>query len=211
VAIVDSEQVLVVPAAEFHRLGHFQGVSTDVDRYLRRLLTPEVVSYRPRGEMERDPSFKQLIPYVIFQYDDPQGTRWLFGYTRGSGQGETRLHSKLSIGIGGHIAREDAGDDGERNPYHEGMRRELDEEVIILTPYEDRCVGVINDDETDVGKVHLGIVHVFAVERPDVRPRETEMHSAGFQPLETLRGQRDRMESWSQICLDALYGDVPPS
>jgi predicted NUDIX family phosphoesterase len=206
-SLADSEQVLVVPAAEFHKIGHFQGVSTDVDRYLRRLLTPALVSYRPRGEMERDPSFKQLIPYVIFQYDDPGGTSWLFQYTRGSGQGESRLHSKLSIGIGGHISREDAGENGGLNPYHEGMRRELDEEVIIQTLYDDRCVGVINDDETDVGKVHLGIVHVFSVERPQVVPREIEMHNAGFRPLAELRRLRDSMESWSQICLDALYPD----
>ena len=204
-SLVEIEQVLVVPAAEFHKVGHFQGVSTDVERYLNHLLTPDLVSYRPRGEMEQDPSFKQLIPYVIFQFDDADGTRWLFQYTRGSGQGESRLHSKRSIGIGGHISREDAGQRGGRNPYQEGMRRELEEEVIIRTAYEDRCVGVINDDETEVGRVHLGIVHVFAVERPEVQPRELEMHDAGFQPLEELRRVRDSMESWSQICLDALY------
>jgi predicted NUDIX family phosphoesterase len=164
-----------------------------------------MVSYRPRGEMEQDPSFKQLIPYVIFQYDDSHGTCWLFQYTRGRGQGESRLHAKRSIGIGGHISREDAGQHGALNPYHEGMRRELDEEVIIQTEYVDRCVGMINDDETDVGKVHLGIVHVFAVKHPRVLPREAEMHAAGFQPLDELRQVRDSMESWSQICLDALY------
>jgi predicted NUDIX family phosphoesterase len=204
-SLVDTEQVLVVPAAEFRKLGYFQGVSTDVQRYLEPLLRPSMVSYRPRGEMERNPSFKQLIPYVIFQYDDSRGARWLFQYTRGSGQGERRLHAKRSIGIGGHISLEDAGRHGSLNPYHEGMRRELDEEVIIQTCYRDRCVGMINDDETDVGKVHLGIVHVFEVDEPRVSPREAEMHAAGFQQLDELRQLRDSMESWSQICLDALY------
>jgi predicted NUDIX family phosphoesterase len=66
-------------------------------------------------------------------------------------------------------------------------------------------VGLINDDETDVGRVHLGIVHIFTVQRPRVEPREAEMHDAGFQPLAELRQLRDSMESWSQICLDALY------
>jgi predicted NUDIX family phosphoesterase len=204
-SLVELEQVLVVPAAEFHKLGHFQGVSTEVDRYLERLLTPDLTSYRPRREMEQDASFKQLIPYVIFQYDDLQGDRWLFQYTRGKGQGESRLHSKRSIGVGGHISLEDAGDQGHLNPYHEGMRRELAEEVAIETDYLDRCVGMINDDETEVGRVHLGIVHIFQVQQPRVQPREREMHDAGFQPLRELRRLRDSMESWSQICLDALY------
>jgi predicted NUDIX family phosphoesterase len=205
-SVVDTEHVLVIPADEFHRLGHFQGVSTEVQRYLEFLLAPQLVSYRPRGEMERNPDFKQLIPYVIFQYDDENGTRWLFQYTRGAGLGESRLHRKVSIGIGGHISLQDA-QEQQGNPYHEGMRRELAEEVIIDTPYVDRCVGMINDDETDVGRVHLGIVHIFAVQQPRVRPREAEMHDAGFQTLEQLRSVRDAMESWSRICLDALYPD----
>lgn len=203
-SIVEMEKVLVVPAGEFHKLGHFQGVSTDVDRYLGTLLSADFVSYRPRGEMEQDPSFKQLIPYVIFQYDDLDGERWLFQYTRGAGLGETRLHRKISIGIGGHISLQDA-EQPSANPYAEGMRRELEEEVIIETPYADRCVGMINDDETDVGRVHLGIVHIFSVEQPAVRPRELEMHDAGFQTLTQLRAVRDSMESWSRICLDAIY------
>ena len=203
-SLVETEQVLVVPTAEFRKLGHFQGVSTDVERYLSQLLNAEFVSYRPRGEMEQDPSFKQLIPYVIFQHDDDKGRRSVFAYTRGSGQGESRLHQKCSIGVGGHISLEDA-NEGSANPYHEGMRRELEEEVSIETDYTDRLVGMINDDETDVGKVHLGIVHVFSVSTPNVSPREDEMCNAGFRTLDELRAQRDQMESWSRICLDAIY------
>lgn len=203
--LVETEQVLVVPTAEFHRLGHFQGVSTEVDRYLGRLLDPELVSYRPRGEMESDPSFKQLIPYVLFQYDDPQGERWLFQYTRGSGQGESRLHRKVSIGIGGHISIQDSEVAGSTNPYHEGMRRELEEEVLIDTHYDDELVGILNDDETSVGRVHLGIVHRFIVRAPHVQPREATMCDAGFQRLSELWDLREQMESWSRICLESLY------
>jgi predicted NUDIX family phosphoesterase len=204
-SVVDTEHVLVVPTVEFHRLGHFQGVSTEVSRYLEPLLDPSMVSYRPRAEMEQDPSFKQLIPYVIFQYDDAAGDRWVFHYTRGKGQGESRLHQKISIGIGGHISREDAAPGLSQNPYLEGLRRELDEEVIIGTEYRDRRVGMINDDETDVGRVHLGVLHIFEVVSPNVEPREAEIHQAGFLRLDELRSLRDRMESWSQICMDALY------
>ena len=207
---VDAEQVLVVPTALFHSLGHFQGFSADVDRYLSDLFDYRHVSYRPRGEMEEDPSFKQLIPYVIFCHTDPAGDRTVFQYTRGSGQGEGRLHSKRSVGIGGHISSLDAGggagDAASDNPYQEGMRRELEEEVVIRTSYVDRCVGLINDDESEVGRVHLGVVHLFDVETPDVVPRESEILDAGFQRVERLLGELSGFETWSQICLEALFG-----
>ena len=74
----------------------------------------------------------------------------MFCYTRGAGQGESRLHAKRSIGVGGHISEEDAGA-VDANPYQQGMRRELAEEVAIDTDYRERCVGMINDDETEVG------------------------------------------------------------
>ena len=90
-SVVHTERVLVVPTADFHQLGYFQGISTEVDRYLAELLTPDRVSYRPRGELEEDPNFKQLIPYVIFRHTDEDGQVRLFQYTRGAGQGEKRL------------------------------------------------------------------------------------------------------------------------
>jgi len=199
---VDVEQVLVVPTSLFHQLGHFQGFSTDTEHYLQELLSPEHTSYRPRPEMEEDPSFKQLIPYVIFQYRDAEGQIHLFQYTRGKGQGEKRLHQKRSIGIGGHISSEDA---AEVNAYDEGMRRELAEEVIIDTEYTERCVGLINDDETPVGTVHLGVVHVFDVTQPNVAPHEDEIADAGFRPLSELLNEIEQFETWSQISLQALF------
>ena len=207
-SVVQTEHVLVVPTAEFRRLGYFQGICTEVDRYLSQLLKPDLVSYRPRSEMEDDPSYKQLIPYVIFRHVDADGQCWLFQYTRGSGQGEKRLHAKRSIGIGGHISSDDAGFAEGANPYHEGMRRELEEEVRVETKYSDRCVGLINDDETEVGKVHLGIVHIFDVEHQAVTPREDEIHDAGFQRVEQLFENRESMESWSSICIQGLF---PPA
>jgi predicted NUDIX family phosphoesterase len=199
---VATEHVLVVPTEVFHRLGHFQGFSGEVDRYLRGLLDPAHTSYQPRSAMEQDPAFKQLIPYVIFRHKDGAGQTRLFQYTRGKGQGESRLHAKRSIGIGGHISADDA---MQASAYEEGMRRELAEEVVIDTPYQSRLAGLINDDETEVGRVHLGVVHVFDVERPAVAPRETDILDAGFRPIEELIGELERFETWSQICLRALF------
>lgn len=203
---VDVEQVLVVPTELLHSLGYFQGFTSDVARYFDELSSPEHTSYRPRDEMEQDPSYKQLIPYVIFRWQAPDGSTHLFQYTRGKGQGEKRLHSKRSVGIGGHICADDQTSQLDLDPYEEGMQRELSEEVEVATNYVESQVGLINDDETEVGKVHLGVVHIFDVENPVVRPREEDIADSGFEPVEQLMQSLDEFESWSQICLQALFG-----
>lgn len=203
---VAEEHVLVIPTSEFHALGHFQGFTADIDKYLPALLESGDLGYRPRGEMEQDPSFKQLIPYVLFRYVDAEGTARLFQYTRGGGQGEARLHAKRSVGVGGHISTLDAGAGSTHDVYREGLERELEEEVVIETPYTEKCVGLINDDETPVGQVHLGIVHIFDVEKSHVHPREEDILNAGFAPIDELLTELDQFESWSEIVVRALFG-----
>lgn len=198
------EHVLVVPAELFHSLGYFQGFSSDVEKYISTLFAPDNISYRPRPEMEEDPSFKQLIPYVIFRHTDSEGNISIYQYSRGGGSGEKRLVAKKSVGIGGHISQED-GVENDADPYHDGMARELEEEVVIDTAYELKLVGLINDDETEVGKVHLGIVHICDVETPDVSSNETEIEGNGFQPLEALLDDLEDFETWSSICLQAIF------
>ena len=200
-SLVQTEHVLVVPTQLFHELGYFQGFCDQVDRYRTTLLDSQHTSYRPREQMEHDPAFKQLIPYVIFQYQDSDGTH-LFQYTRGKGQGESRLHRLRSVGVGGHISSLDV---SEHQAYEVGMRRELDEELLIETSFTSRCVGLINDDETEVGQVHLGIVHICEVEHPALRAREMDLLDAGFRAVDELQRELNQFETWSQICLKALY------
>ncbi len=202
---VTEELVLVVPTEAFHQLGHFQGFCPDTERYVGPLLANEDLGYRPRGAMEADPSFKQLIPYVVFRYTDEAGTPHLFQYTRGGGQGEKRLHAKRSVGVGGHISSVDAEAEQQGDVYRRGLERELEEEVHIDCEYTESCVGMINDDETEVGRVHLGVVHVFDLKSPCVRPREEDIADAGFRPAEELLREIDGFESWSQIVLRALF------
>jgi len=202
----DNERVLVVPTELFHRLGHFQGFCGDVGRDLAELLRPENMSFRPRNEVEVDPSFKQLIPYSIFRHVGADGCVSVFQYTRGKGVGEGRLQSLRSVGIGGHISAIDAGENGNGNPFEEGMRRELEEEVAIETPCTVRCVGLINDDQTEVGSVHLGVVHLLDVERPEAPPRELELIEAGFRPVEEILPDLTGIETWSSISMKALFG-----
>jgi len=198
------ERVLVVPTELFHRLGYFQGFSREVDRYLPGLLDAGQMSFRPRSEVEQDPSFKQLIPYVILRHRDKVDC--VFQYTRGTGMGEGRLHTKRSVGIGGHISLSDLGGRTDVNPYLEGMRRELDEEVILESPYTSRCVGLINDDQTEVGKVHLGLAHLFDLEEPRVRPREDDVIECSFRPVADILADMTGFETWSEICMRALFG-----
>ncbi len=198
VAATAVEQVLVVPTLLFHEIGHFQGFCADADRYLKTLLDPAYTSYRPRNEMEQDPSFKQLIPYCIFRCNGE-----IFSYRRDKGQGESRLLGKRSVGIGGHISTVDEAAGG--SSYLEGMRREIEEEVFLESGYRQECVGLINDDLTEVGKVHLGIVHIFDLDAPQVRPREQSIIQTGFATPTDLLRDRDQFETWSQICLDHLF------
>lgn len=192
------EHVLVVPTLLFHEVGYFQGFTDDIGPYVRTLFDPAHTSFRPRDVMETDPSFKQLIPYCIFKCGD-----LVFSYRRSKGQGEGRLHGKRSIGVGGHISSTDSMLTDV--PYAAAMRREIEEEVFVETAFTEKCVGLINDDVSEVGKVHLGIVHVFQVEAAKVRPREKSMIEAGFASPAELIAARDEFETWSQICLDHLF------
>lgn len=201
---VDVEHVLVVPTRRFHEIGLFQGFCGEVERYLPALLDPAHISFHPRDEVEQDPSFKQLIPYCLLTHRGPAGSIALYQYTRGAGQGENRLHAKRSVGIGGHISRVDNAACGQRT-YDEGLRRELAEEVDIRSPYRQRIAGLINDDSTPVGSVHLGVVHLLELDEPAVAPRESDLLEAGFRPVAELLADTSRFESWSRICLEALF------
>jgi predicted NUDIX family phosphoesterase len=196
---VADERVMVVPAAELDRLGRFQGFSRDVERYLDALFAPGLPTFGPRSLVEDDPSLKQIIPYVVFRCEDS-----VFCYTRGGGGGAARLRRRRSLGVGGHVEERDTGGRGTLESYEIALRRELDEEVEIDSPGQLRRVGLINDDSTPVGQVHLGVVHLYELERPEVAPREADLIEAGFLPARRLREEWDLFETWSQICIDAI-------
>ncbi len=126
-------------------------------------------------------------------------------YVRGKKAGEQRLVSKGSIGIGGHMNDTDeslfAWDE---NAYRAGVEREVNEEIKIESPFEDRIVALLNDDTTEVGQVHLGIVHVFRLAEPKVQKREAMITNLAFLSADELKARRDTLETWSQICVDSL-------
>lgn len=197
------ESILVVSRALFDELGAFQGLCPDPQRYLPALLDPENNYFLARDDAEDDPSHKQIIPYAIFRHGD----RFLH-YVRGGGGGEKRLAAKGSIGIGGHINADDyqAQDHLDKDTYSIGVEREIDEELRIAGGHTQRVIALINDDSNPVGQVHLGVVHLFELESADVESNEDNITALEFLTLAELQARRDRLETWSQICLDGLPG-----
>lgn len=198
---MSDEEVLVIPESRMELLGGFRGFRPFCDKTFQALLNTDYMEFRPRSQVEEDPSFKQLIPYVLLQAKVDNQIQ-VFQYTRGKGQGEKRLHALRSVGIGGHISREDAAG---VDLYRSGMQRELNEETVIESPYSEQLVGFIYDDTSPVGRVHLGVVHVLTLERPAARAREMELTESGFAPLSQLKEHLDRFETWSQLCLVNLF------
>lgn len=194
------EMILVVRRALFDQLGSFQGLNFDVDRYLPAFLTRENNFFMPRSAAENDPSFKQIIPYVLLVH---QGR--VLHYVRGKKAGEQRLVAKGSIGIGGHMNDADEHLFAlDRAAYNAGVEREVNEELHVQSPFRNDIVALLNDDSNDVGRVHLGVLHVFQLETDAVQKREQMITNLGFLTPAELRARRDALESWSQICVDAL-------
>lgn len=194
------EHVLVITRALLDQLGSFQGFQPDADRYLHAMLASGANHFMERPAAENDPSHKQLIPYAVFHH----AGRYLT-YTRGGSSGEKRLVAKRSIGIGGHINPIDAAQDslGE-TMYYNGVEREIAEELVLGGTHTQRVIGLINDDSTEVGSVHLGVVHRFELSSAEVRSNEEAIQDLRFFTLDELLARREELETWSQIVLDHL-------
>jgi predicted NUDIX family phosphoesterase len=197
---VADENVLVFPRSLFEQLGVFQGFNSDVDRYLPTILDKKNNSFQPRAQAETNPDFKQIIPYVVIT----DGKNVLH-YVRGKKAGEQRLVAKGSIGIGGHINDEDhslfaVG----LQAFQEAVEREVREELSVQGAFDAKPVGLINDDSTEVGRVHFGIVHLLFRTPDKVKKNEQVITQVEFVPVEELKAKREQMETWSQLCLDNL-------
>jgi predicted NUDIX family phosphoesterase len=192
------ERVLCFKRELFEELGVFQGLSLEVEKYLPALTSTPQLVYLNRSEAELDKRFKQLIPYVLLICGDK-----ILRYRRGKGGQETRLHGLYSVGIGGHISEEDHGLFSSHRGYHDGMRRELMEEVA-LDDVKDAAVAVINDDSTDVGSVHFGVVHLVQLASEDVAGRRSGIVGPEFIPMAEALKDPASYESWSRFCLEHL-------
>jgi predicted NUDIX family phosphoesterase len=192
------ERVLCFERTLFEKIGVFNGLSVEVEKYLPVVTAKANVLYKNRSEAELDRRYKQLIPYALIIHGDK-----ILRYRRGKGGQETRLHGLYSVGVGGHISEEDTGLFSEGPGYHEAMRRELMEEVAIDVTKE-MAVAVINDDTTDVGYVHLGIVHIVYVADDAIANGRDGIVGAEFVPVSEAAKNPEAYESWSRFCIENL-------
>jgi predicted NUDIX family phosphoesterase len=192
------ERVLCFERTLFEKIGVFQGLSLEVEKYLPIVTAQSNVLYMNRSEAEQDRRYKQLIPYALIIHGDR-----ILRYRRGKGGQETRLHGLFSVGVGGHISEEDTGLFTKGPGYHEAMKRELMEEVAIDVTKE-MAVAVINDDSTDVGYVHLGVVHVVYVADDVIANGRDGIVGAEFVSLTEAAKNPEAYESWSRFCIENL-------
>jgi predicted NUDIX family phosphoesterase len=187
-----TEEVMVVETAALTPL--FRSRTLDLIRDDAAAMLDLIAArhfFVPRPDAEVEPKWRQVIPYVVVMHGDD-----VFTLRRLRKQTEARLHDKVSIGIGGHI-----------NPGHDllaGLQKELDEEVAIDDPYALEFAGILNDESTEVSRVHLGAVYILRASSANVRVRETEKMTGSFVARRELAAMRDAMETWSQVVFDAL-------
>jgi predicted NUDIX family phosphoesterase len=188
---VTDELVFVVPRASIADEAGWYGIRTDdLDAFLEALERDG--RYEARTAMEVDPSFKQVIPYLVLR----DGERF-FLMRRTKGGVDARLHDRYSIGVGGHLNPGDGGVLG-------GLRREWHEELVAEFEPDFQLVGLLNDDTTEVGAVHLGAVYVADATGRTVEIRETDKLSGAFAEPHEVAAVVDRMETWSRLCFEFL-------
>jgi predicted NUDIX family phosphoesterase len=202
------ERVLCFERILLEKMGVFQGLSLEVENYLPLLTSTAHLVYLNRSEAEQNKNFKQLIPYVLVICGDK-----ILRYRRGKGGQETRLHGLYSVGVGGHISEEDHGLFSKDRGYQAGMRRELMEEVG-LDAGDEPAVAAINDDSTEVGLVHFGVVHIVRLSDEKIASRRSGINSPEFISMEDAVKDRFSYESWSRFCLENMerlraYSEAP--
>ncbi len=187
------EEVLVVPRSALFVHDEWQGLRTqDFTKYLHIIHKNQ--EFIPRGRAEEDPTYKQIIPYMVFQYGDQY-----FLMQRKSKATEQRLKGKWTLGIGGHVRREDLGS----MHIFDWARREFYEEIAYEGQLEVKPLGILNDDSNDVGRVHLGMVLLLRGDSSDIMVKE-ELEQGHLAPLTECVKYEDRLESWSALVLAHL-------
>jgi predicted NUDIX family phosphoesterase len=191
------ERVLVLPREQVPGGCDFTGVHPANDQTMAALRAAVATHGRfmDRPVAEEDPTFKQLIPYVVVR----EGAL-VYLMERTVAGGDARLHGKASIGVGGHLNPVDEGED----PLTNGLRREWSEELLTDWEPEFRLVGLLNDDFNPVGSVHLGVVFEVQADGRSVEVREHEKLTGRFASVAAVHAAWDRMETWSRLVAEHL-------
>jgi predicted NUDIX family phosphoesterase len=188
---VTEERVYVVPRLAVVDDRGWYGLQTSgVETFLAAL--EREGRFAPRRLMELDPAFKQVIPYLVLR----DGERFFLMHRTSAGA-DTRLHGLYSIGVGGHLNPGDGGLLG-------GLRREWSEELVAEFEPEFRLIALLNDDTTEVGRVHLGAVYVADAEGRSVAIRETDKLTGRFEMPIAVSAVAHQMETWSRLAFDFI-------
>jgi predicted NUDIX family phosphoesterase len=189
------EQVLCVRREDVLPDGGWDGLVTDRLDEVRRVIG-ERSFFMPRRDVEEDPGYQQIIPYMVFRHGD----RYLLT-KRLKASSEKRLRHLYSLGVGGHINPPDVANG---DPVLDGMRREWEEEVVYAGAFDARPLGLIHEESAPVGRVHLGVVFLIEGDTPEITIRETDKLAGQLLTLDEMRIHYLEMESWSQLVYDRL-------
>ena len=187
------ESVLVVPRTDLMGASGWRGVlDKGAEPYLA--VIEREGRFSPRDAMETDPRFKQVIPYLVLR---DRGGYFLMRRTRAGA--DARLHDRYSIGVGGHLNPGDVDLDG-------GLAREWAEELDAAFVPDFRLLGLLNDDTTEVGRVHIGVVFTAEADGRPVAVREKHKLEGRFVTPGDVLAVHERMETWSQLVFDFVSG-----
>lgn len=187
------EYILVVRRDDLFGNDAWQGLRTEgLDGYLKTIFTQQ--HFLPRSLMESDPTYKQVIPYVVFTFDGKY-----FLMQRAAKASETRLASKMSLGIGGHVRKEDI----EGKDLLAWAEREFNEEVSYDGGLTLAFVGLLNDDSNDVGKVHVGLVMLATGDSGDISVK-SELKGGSLVSLDECMAHHESLEGWSRLIVEYL-------
>jgi len=188
------EDILVVKRSTLLGNNSWQGLNlADPEKHLASINTHK--EFLPRNLMEQDESYKQIIPYLIFQYQDRY-----FLMQRKSSAGESRLKNKYTLGIGGHIRQEDTTDS---LSIFNWAKREFHEEISYNDNFDIKTIGMLNDDSNSVGRVHIGLILLIKGTSANIKIK-SELKNGRLLTLKKLANHYDQMETWSQIIFDHL-------
>ena len=194
------EYVMVFRRDLLDDIGSFSGITCDmtyISKLRSEILDNKNYSFMDRAKAEDDIRYKQVIPYCLIKFRDS-----IFSYCRGKLLSEKRLLKKYSIGVGGHVSSEDPSLFD--NAYDFGLKREIQEEVDIESGYTNNFVALINDDSNDVGKVHIGFVHILELNDEKIQARQQSINDAKLLSIEYISSRIERYENWSKLCIEKL-------
>lgn len=199
----DDEQILAVKSDILFERGKWQGLKTDdLDYYID--LIKSNAEFKRRGDMENDPSYQQIIPYILFNYQDKY---FLYNYLAKAG--EQRLRKDPILGVGGHINEEDV--KGEKDVLETGREREWNEEVAFEGGLNKKLVGILNDERRPVEQVHLGMVYVFTGDSPDLKIRESDKMAGELVSIDKMGEKLKGTEGWAPLIYEEYLSKIKTS